>query len=153
MGRIAEGEKAPDFSLMSQDGRMVTLREFQGRKNVILYFYPKDFTIGCTTEAKTFGVNYDRLLEMGVEIVGVSSDTSESHRSFGEKCGVKFPLLSDEGGKVRSLYGVKASFGIVPGRVTFVIDKAGVVRRVVSSQTNPRRHVTEALEVLQTMQG
>ena len=144
---------APGFSLVSQDGRTISLQDYQGRKNVVLYFYPKDFTMGCTAETRTFGVNYDKLIEMGAEVIGVSSDTAESHKSFGEKCGVKFPLLSDRGGRVRNLYGVKTSFGFVPGRVTFIIDKAGVVRRVVSSQTNPGKHVSEAMQTLSSLES
>ena len=148
---IGEGEKAPDFSLKAQDGRTVSLHDFLGKSNVVLYFYPKDFTVGCTTEAKAFSENYDEVLKMGAEVMGVSSDSQETHDKFAESCHVKFPLLSDEGGKVRDAYGVKHTLGIVPGRVTFVIDKAGVVRRVFSSQLNPARHVAEAVQALKTI--
>ena len=107
--------------------------------------------MGCTAEAKAFSENYDEVLKMGAEVVGISSDTQETHGRFAESCHVNFPLLSDEGGKVRDAYGVKHSFGIIPGRVTFVIDKAGVVRRVFSSQMNPARHVSEAVEALKAI--
>ncbi len=147
-GKLKEGDKAPDFTLTSQDGRQVTLHEFQGKMNVILYFYPKDFTTGCTTEAKTFSENYDRLLGMGAEVIGVSSDSTESHRDFANECGVNFLLVSDGDGKVRDAYGVRSSLGLVPGRVTFVIDKEGTVKRIFSSQLNPKKHVQEALVAL-----
>jgi peroxiredoxin Q/BCP len=88
---------------------------------------------------------------MGAEVIGVSSDSQETHDRFAESCHVKFPLLSDEGGKVRDAYGVRHSLGIIPGRVTFVIDKMGVVRRVYSSQLNPARHVSEAIQALKTI--
>jgi thioredoxin-dependent peroxiredoxin len=154
MGKtIAEGDKAPDFSLRAQDGRTVSLHDFLGKSNVVVYFYPKDFTVGCTAEAKAFSENYDEVLKIGAEVMGVSSDTQETHGRFAESCHVRFPLLSDEGGKVREAYGVKSSFGLVPGRVTFVIDKAGVVRRVFSSQLNPARHVSEAVQVLKAIVG
>ncbi len=153
MSGVKEGEKAPDFSLKSQDGRVVSLREFQGSKNVVLYFYPKDFTMGCTAEAIEFSANYDAVRALDAEVIGVSSDTTESHEGFAVKCNVKYPLLSDEGGKVRSAYGAKASLGLVPGRVTYVIDKEGVVRKVFSSQIHPRRHVTEAIEALRAFSG
>lgn len=152
MGKTAkEGERAPDFSLKAQDGRIVSLHDFLGKSNVVLYFYPKDFTPGCTAEAKTFSENYDEVLTMGAEVLGVSSDTQDTHDRFAESCRVKFPLLSDEGGKVRQAYGVKSTFGIIAGRVTFVIDKTGTIRHVFSSQLNPTRHVSDAIEALKAV--
>ncbi len=117
-------------------------------KNVVLYFYPKDFTVGCTAEAKSFSENYDEILGLGAEVIGVSSDTGESHKGFADQCGVRFTLLSDPGGKARKAYGVQSSFGLIPGRVTFVIDREGIVRRVFSSQLSPRKHVAEAIKAL-----
>jgi thioredoxin-dependent peroxiredoxin len=145
---VAEGDKAPDFELKAQDGRTVSLHDFMGKSSVVVYFYPKDFTVGCTAEAKAFSENYDEVLKMGAEVMGVSSDNQETHGRFAESCHVRFPLLSDEGGKVREAYGVKTSFGFIPGRVTFVIDKNGIVRRIFSSQLNPARHVSEAVQAL-----
>ena len=145
---VKEGDRAPDFSLLAQDGRVVSLHDYIGQRNVVLYFYPKDFTIGCTAETRTFGQNYDRVREVDGEVIGISSDSAESHGSFADECGVKFPLLSDRDGKVRETYGVRASFGLLPGRVTFVVDKGGIVRKVFSSQINPKRHVSEAIEAL-----
>ena len=149
---IKEGEGAPDFSLKSQDGRVVSLHEYAGSKNVVLYFYPKDFTPGCTAEAMEYSANYESVRGLDAEVIGVSSDTTESHGDFASKCSVSYPLLSDEGGKVRAAYGVKSSLGLIPGRVTFVIDKSGIVRKVFSSQIHPRRHVSEALEALKGLQ-
>jgi thioredoxin-dependent peroxiredoxin len=149
--RIKEGDRAPDFALEAQDGRVVSLHDYIGSRNVILYFYPKDFTVGCTAEARRFSLNYDDLREMEAEVIGISSDSSESHSSFASECNVKFPLLSDKGGKVRETYGVRSTLGLFPGRVTFVIDKSGIVRRVFSSQINPRRHVSEAIEALKEL--
>jgi peroxiredoxin Q/BCP len=148
---IKEGERAPDFELKAQDGKTVSLHDFIGKSNVVVYFYPKDFTVGCTAEAKAFSDNYDEVLKMGAEVMGISNDTQETHGRFAESCHVRFPLLSDEGGKVRDAYGVRHSLGIVPGRVTFVIDRTGVVRRVFSSQLNPARHVSEAVEALKAI--
>lgn len=151
--RVKVGEKAPDFTLPNQGGKMVSLHDFEGKQNVVLYFYPKDFTMGCTTETISFGENYDDLRSLGAEVIGVSSDSVESHRGFAEKCKVGFVMVSDEGGKVRESYGVSSSFGLVPGRVTFLIDKQGVVRHVFSSQLNPKRHVSEAMEALKALPG
>ncbi|HKT21692.1 MAG TPA: peroxiredoxin [Nitrososphaerales archaeon] len=147
------GDRAPDFTLQGPDGKMVSLHDYAGSKNVVIYFYPKDFTAGCTAETKSFGANYDAILDLGAEILGISSDTSESHGNFALECGARFPLLADEGGKVRAAYGAKGSFGLVPGRVTFVIDKKGVVRHVFSSQIRPKQHITEAIEALKSISG
>ncbi len=148
---LKEGDAAPDFTLPTQDGRELSLHDFRGAKNVVLYFYPKDFTMGCTAEAKRFSENYGMLHEMGAEVIGVSSDSVESHQGFAAECGVSFPLVSDGKGELRSLYGVKKSMGFAPGRVTFVIDKEGTVRRIFSSQLNPRRHVDEAIQTLKAL--
>jgi peroxiredoxin Q/BCP len=145
---IKEGDAAPDFTLEAQDGRTVSLHDYRGSRNVIVYFYPKDFTMGCTAEARTFSSNYDDVKDLNAEVIGISSDPVDSHGRFANECGVKFPLLSDTKGEVRALYGVKSSLGLVPGRVTFVIDKQGIVRSVFSSQINPKRHVSKALDAL-----
>ncbi len=151
MGTVRVGDKAPDFTLQAQDGRMVSLHDYAGSKNVVLYFYPKDFTSGCTVETKTFSDNYDELLKMGAEVIGISSDSAESHAGFASECGARFPLLADSGGKVRDLYGTKSAFGLMPGRVTFVIDKDGVVRHAFSSQLRPKQHISEAVEALKAI--
>lgn len=150
-GPLKIGDKAPDFTLESQDGRMVSLHDYAGSKNVVVYFYPKDFTIGCTAETKGFSDKYDDILGLGAEVIGISSDSTESHGSFAEECGAKFHLLADRGGKVREQYGAKGAFGLAPGRVTFVIDKGGIVRSVFSSQLRPRQHVPEAVEALKAL--
>jgi peroxiredoxin Q/BCP len=150
LGGPKVGDKAPDFTLPAQDGRTVSLHEFAGTKNVVLYFYPKDFTAGCTQETKGFGENYEGLLEMGAEVIGISSDSAESHSGFAKECGARFPLLADVGGKVRAEYGAK-SMGLIPDRVTFVIDKKGVVRHRFSSQLKPRQHIAEAIEALKAI--
>jgi peroxiredoxin Q/BCP len=116
---------------------------------VVLYFYPKDDTPGCTKEACTFRDQYQDFQDAGAAVLGVSSDSSESHRKFAAKHRLPFTLLADRGGQVRKRYGVPATLGLLPGRVTFVIDAAGVVRHVFNSQLDATRHVGEALGVLQ----
>jgi thioredoxin-dependent peroxiredoxin len=145
---VGVGSKAPDFTLPSQSGEMVSLKEFLGEKVVILYFYPKDGTPGCTKEACAFRDEHEEFGKLDAEVIGVSSDSVESHRRFAEKHDLSFTLLSDEGGKVRKLYGVSNTFGIFPGRVTYVIDEAGVVRHVFSSQIGAVKHVEGALKSL-----
>ena len=145
---VKVGDKAPDFTLPSQMGDNVSLSEYFGKKSVVLYFYPKDESPGCTKEACTFRDNYEELTNLGAEVLGVSGQSVESHKSFASHYGLPFLLLSDVGNKVRELYGVQATMGIIPGRVTFIIDKAGVVRHVFVSQTQAQRHVEEAKNTL-----
>ena len=145
---IGIGDSAPDFQLDSQSGETVRLKDVIGQKDIVLYFYPKDNTPGCTTEAQAFRDSYEAFKDLGAEVIGVSSDSVDSHRDFASKCNLPFTILSDSGGKVRKLYGVPSSLGLFPGRVTYVIDRKGVVRYVFSSQMNPAKHVEEAVRML-----
>lgn len=148
---ISVGDEAPEFTLRSQTGEQVDLKEVIARNAVVLYFYPKDDTPGCTTEAKAFRDSYEAFKELGSEVIGVSSDTVDSHRDFASKCELPFTLLSDYDGKVRRLFGVPSALGLLPGRVTYVIDTKGVVRHIFSSQMNPGKHVEEAMKVLRSI--
>jgi peroxiredoxin Q/BCP len=150
-GKVDAGSKAPDFTLPSQSGEIVNLKGFVGSKPVVLFFYPKDDTPGCTKQACAFRDDYEQFGKLDAEVMGISSDSVESHRSFASKHDLPFTLLSDEGGKVRKLYGVPTTFGIFPGRVTYVIDEEGVIRYVFSSQLGVSRHVEEALRALQSL--
>jgi thioredoxin-dependent peroxiredoxin len=145
------GSKAPNFTLPSQSGELVSFRDFLGEKPVVLFFYPKDDTPGCTKEACAFRDEYEQFSELDTEVIGISSDSVGSHKSFAEKHNLPFTLLSDEEGKVRRLYGVPNTFGLFAGRVTYVIDQEGVVRHVFSSQIGVERHVREALEALHSI--
>ena len=151
--RTEVGDPAPDFRLQSQSGEMVRLSDYKGNKAVVLYFYPKDNSPGCTKEACAFRDSYEAFKDAGAEVIGVSSDSEESHGLFSLKLGLPFLLLSDEGGKIRELYGVPSSLGLIPGRVTFVIDKNGVVRHVFSSQLNAEKHIEESLRIIKGLQG
>jgi peroxiredoxin Q/BCP len=150
---VTVGSKAPNFTLLSGSGEMVRLEDFLGKKPVVLFFYPKDDTPGCTKEVCAFRDGFDEFRELDAEVVGISSDPVESHRCFAERHSLPSTLLSDEGGKVREFYGVPTTFGLFPGRVTYVIDKGGVVRHIFSSQLAVEKHVEEALEVLQYMRS
>ena len=145
---VQVGDKAPDFTLPSQMGDNVTLSEYLGKKNVVLYFYPKDETPGCTKEACSFRDSYEELTNLGAEVLGVSGQSVESHKSFATHHNLPFILLSDENNKVRKLYGVPSSLGLLPGRVTYIIDKQGIVRHIFNSQTQAERHVEEARKAL-----
>jgi peroxiredoxin Q/BCP len=145
--RVRVGARAPDFKLPSQSGEMVRLNDFFG-KPVVLFFYPQDNTPGRIKEVRAFRDGFEEFGVLDAEVIGVSSDSVESHGAFAEKHDLPFALLSDEGGKVRKLYGVPNTFGLLPGRVTYVIDEQGVVRHIFSSQLGVERHVQEAIEAL-----
>ena len=147
--KVEVGSIAPDFTLPSQSGQMVSLKDFIGEKPVVLFFYPKDDTPGCTKQACAFRDDYEGFGKLDAEVIGISSDSVESHKSFAAKYDLPFTLLSDEGGWVRRLYGVPNAFGLFPGRVTYIIDKEGVVRHVFSSQLGVEKHVETALQALQ----
>ena len=149
---VKVGDKAPDFTLPSQMGDNVTLSEYLGKKNIVLYFYPKDETPGCIAEACSFRDSYQELASLGAEVLGVSSQSVKSHKSFATHYGLPFILLSDEGNKVRKLYGVPSTIGLLPGRVTYIIDKQGIVRHIFNSQTQTRHHVEEAKATLKELE-
>ena len=150
-GKAEVGSVAPDFTLPSQSGEMISLVDFLGKKPVVLFFYPKDDTPGCTKQACAFRDDFEEFRKLDAEVIGISSDSVGSHKSFAAKHNLPFTLLSDEGGKVRRLYGVPKSFGLFPGKVTYVIDEEGMVRHVFSSQVEAARHVEEALEALKSI--
>jgi len=134
LASIKAGDPAPDFALRSQDGEVVKLAELLGSGSVVVYFYPKDKTPGCTAEAGAFRDSYAKFGELGAEVVGISSDSVDSHKGFAEDCRLPFKILSDADGEVRMRYWVSSSMGLFPGSVTYVIDKGGTVRHVFSSQ-------------------
>jgi thioredoxin-dependent peroxiredoxin len=151
MSSIQVGERAPDFRLPALRGGEVALSDYRGKKNVVLFFYPRDASPGCTVEACTFRDAYEDFVDAGAEVIGVSSDSLADHAAFAGKHQLPMQLLSDEGGKVRAQYGVKSTLGLLPGRETFIIDKDGVVRHVFRSQLRFKNHVVESLAVLQSL--
>lgn len=148
------GDKAPVFSLLSDNGETVSLGNYIGKKPVVLYFYPRDNTAVCTKEACAFRDSYDEFIRLDdAEVIGISSDPVESHKSFSSSYRLPFRLLSDEKGAVRELYGVPRTLGILPGRVTYVIDREGIVIHIISSQLGYKKHVEEALQALRSSQN
>ena len=149
---IPPGEPAPDFTLADQDGSPITLSALWKRGPVILFFYPKDDTMGCTAEACAFRDAYEEFQKAGATVVGISSQGTASKKSFATKNRLPFTLLADTGGQVRRLYQVKPSLlGLLDGRETVVIDAAGIVRHGFNSQVNATKHVSEALDVLRRL--
>jgi len=128
MKQVQKGSTVPQFALPDQNGKLFDITTVLGKKNLVIYFYPKDDSPGCTKEACTFRDHYEVFQEADAEIIGISSDDVESHRRFAEKYRLTYTLLSDEDGKVRKLFRVPSDlFGILPGRVTYVINKQGIV--------------------------
>ncbi|GAC1466223.1 MAG: peroxiredoxin [Ktedonobacteraceae bacterium] len=150
-GNVKVGDVAPNFSLHTQSGETVSLRDFIGQKNIVLYFYPKDYTPGCTAEACSFRDSYEVFKDAGAEVIGVSSDSEQSHRQFAQQHKLPFLLLSDSNGALRKRYGVPSTLGLLPGRVTYVIDKQGIVRHIFSAQFTPEKHIADALKTLQNL--
>ncbi|WP_126147705.1 peroxiredoxin [Synechococcus elongatus] len=148
---IAVGDVAPDFSLPAQDGTTVSLSDFRGQKPVVLYFYPKDDTPGCTIEACSFRDSYTAFQEAGAVVLGVSSDSIDSHQRFAQKYNLPFQLLSDAGDRLRQTYGVPKTLFVIPGRVTYVIDKEGKVRHIFDSLLNAQAHIQESLNILRSL--
>jgi peroxiredoxin Q/BCP len=146
--KVEVGDKAPDFTLPDQSGAMTSLKDFIGNKIIVLYFYPRDFSRGCTAEACAFRDSYDVFVQAGAQVIGISSQSIESHNKFAVFYKLPFILLSDEGGKSRQLYGVPSTLGIFAGRATYIIDKKGIVRHVFSSQSQPKKHIEEALRIV-----
>jgi peroxiredoxin Q/BCP len=148
---IKVGDRAPDFELESLSGEKVRLSDFLGKKNVVLFFYPKDETAGCTLEACTFRDAYEDFVDVGAEVIGVSADSLESHKRFAYRHHLPFVLLSDPKGQVGARFDVRKALGIFPGRVTFLIDKEGIVRHVTDGRLRFKDHVTESLDALKKM--
>ena len=145
----AEGTKAPDFTLQSQEGKTVSLKDFRGQW-VVLYFYPKDMTQGCTIEAHNFQRDQDQYTAKHAAIVGVSADTIDSHQQFCTKENLTFKLLADPDKKVISSYGSLGSNGVMAARNTFLIGPDGVIRKVYT-QVKPNSHSEEVLASLNNL--
>ena len=150
MKKIEIGSKIPEFSLPDQNGNVININDYIGKKNLVIYFYPKDDTPGCTKEACYFRDQYEIFNQADAMIIGISSQSVESHKKFAEKYHLSFTLLSDESSVVRKMFGA-ISLGLIPGRVTYVVDKKGIVKYIFDSQTEPTKHVDEALRILKDM--
>jgi peroxiredoxin Q/BCP len=149
MSGIEKGSKVPSFALSDQHGKLFDIKNVVGKKNLVIYFYPKDDSPGCTKEACYFRDQFEVFNQADALIIGISGQSVESHKKFAEKYKLSFTLLSDEGNKVRKLFGVPTDFlGAIPGRVTYIVDKSGTVVYVFNSQSQATKHVDEALRIL-----
>ena len=148
--KVKVGRPAPDFEGPIADGTRLGLKDFVGKKNVVLYFYPKDDTPGCTTEACSFRDNFDLVRKMGAEVIGVSLDSVESHKKFASKYKLPFPLISDKEKRIAQAYGVLRDTGTSASRVTFIIDKTGKIRKIFP-KVDVTNHTEEVVEALKAM--
>jgi len=152
---VRVGEPAPDFSAMSHNGERIRLSDYRGKKNVVLYFYPKDFTAGCTEQACALRDNFQNLRNLDAVVLGISADDVQTHRRFASSCDLPFLLLSDSGKTIIKAYGARWLRGLVPftKRVTYIIDKYGIVRDVIHHEVIMHEHVEDALKSLERLRS
>ncbi len=149
--KLDVGSKAPDFTLQDKNGNPFHLADMIGKKVIVLYFYPADFTGGCTREACAFRDSYESFTDAGAEVIGVSDGTVENKQAFAQQNRLPFILLNDPDRSVANLYGVGITLGVFKERKTFVIDRDGVVRHLFSSQMNFGKHVESAIEIVKKL--
>lgn len=152
MSDIKTGSRIPSFSLLDQHGNIFNIDSVLGKKNLVIYFYPKDDSPGCSAQACSFRDQLEVFKEVDAEIIGISGQSVKSHEKFAEKYKLPFTLLSDEGNKIRRQFGVPTNLlGLLPGRVTYIVDKTGKVIYVFNSQLNYNEHADEALKTLKNL--
>lgn len=146
---LVVGDRIPAFRLLDQNGEEFDVSEFLGKQALVIYFYPKDDTPGCTKEACSFRDSYEEFSDRNVKVIGISADGVESHRDFAKKYNLPFTLLADTENEVRSLFGVRSNMlGLIPGRVTYVVNREGKIIYIFESQFKATRHISEALNAL-----
>ena len=146
---LAVGDKVPEFTLQDQKGDEFKIGDYLGNNAMVIYFYPKDDTPGCTKEACSFRDSFEEFTDRNVKVIGISADDVESHRDFAKKYNLPFTLLADTNNEVRKLFGVKSNLmGLIPGRVTYVIDSSGSIIYIFESQLKATKHISEALQAL-----
>lgn len=148
------GDSIPSFMLNNQFGDLVNIEDYKGSKNLVIFFYPKDEMPACVIEVCTFRDAYEEFLEYNAEVIGISADDEDKHRTFALRHRLQYGLLSDKGDRIRKLFGVPGSyFGLYPGRVTYIVDKKGVIRYIFNSQYRAKRHISKALEILKEIKN
>lgn len=148
---LTPGTLAPDFTATLDDGTEFRLADYRGKKHIVLYFYPKDFTPGCTAEACSFRDNYSQIAAYDAIILGISGDTAASHTAFRQKHSLPFPLIPDPEGRLRALYDAKGWIPWMPPRVTYVIDKEGIIRAAMRHDFRVTAHVPEVIAALEKL--
>ena len=146
------GDRIPQITLLDQNGQLINISDYTNKQALVIYFYPKDDTPGCTKEACKFRDEFEVFSALHAKVIGISSDDVSSHKAFAEKYHLPFTLLSDVDKKVRKQFGVPTfAGGIIPGRVTYIVDKKGTIRFVFNSMKQPEKHIEKAIEILKTL--
>ena len=149
---LKTGDKIPQFSLVDQNGKNFNINSLLTKKAIVIYFYPKDETAGCIKQACAFRDHYQDFKDAGAEVIGISSDSEDSHGSFADHHKLPFILLSDKDGFLRKEFGVPGDLlGLIPGRVTYIVDKQGTVKYIFNSQIRIEKHITESLRILKEL--
>jgi peroxiredoxin Q/BCP len=150
--QLQPGDICPTFILENQHGKQVSIQDHIGKTVLVIFFYPKDDTRGCTMEACAFRDQYETFQDQGATVIGISSDSVSSHDRFAKKHQLPYTLLADVKKEVRNAFGVPGNlFGLIPGRVTYIIDLQGIIRGVYNSQSDPIGHITKALECIRSI--
>jgi peroxiredoxin Q/BCP len=150
--KLKVGDRIPNFTAKDTNGNDFDSQGLIGKKPLVIYFYPKDNTPGCTVQACSFRDQYEDFKDLGAEVIGISSDSVVSHQKFTQQFQLPFILLSDQDKKIRKLFGVPSGlFGILPGRVTYVTDKMGTIIMIFDSMM-AARHIPKALESVRKIQ-
>jgi len=150
---VEVGDRAPAFAAVDQEGREVRLDDLLGRGPVVLFFYPKDESPGCTAEACAFRDAFEEFRGLDAEVLGLSGDDADRHRRFAERHDLPFRLLHDEDDRIRRRFGVPRTLGLMPGRTTYVLDRDGIVRHRFNAQLRPKRHVRESIEAVRRLES
>lgn len=146
------GDNCPLFTLNDQNNQPFSIDSVLGKQVLVIYFYPKDNTPGCTAEACSFRDAYEDFKDLGCEVIGISSDSPEKHKQFAAKHRLSFTLLADTKKEVRNTFGVPGNlFGLIPGRVTYIVDKQGKIRHIYNSLTNAATHIEESLSAVKSI--
>jgi peroxiredoxin Q/BCP len=147
------GDQIPAFQLQNQDGELINIKDYVGKQNLVIYFYPKDDTPGCTKQACSFRDQYEDFNDLNAEVFGVSGQSVESHKEFAEKHRLNFNLLCDVNNTVRKQFGVPTNFfGLLPGRVTYIVDKSGKIVHIFNSQFRTEEHIEQAKNILKQLE-
>lgn len=142
-------DKAPDFKAKDHNGNSISLSNYLGNKYVVLFFYPKDFTPGCTAEACAFRDAYEDFLDAGAEVIGISGDGDASHQNFAKQHKLPYPLLPDTDKKIRKAYDIPTSLlGMVTGRITYLVNKEGLIKYAYRDNLNPVAHIKAILNLI-----
>ena len=150
--QLQPGDICPTFILEDQHGQQFSIKDQIGKSVLVLFFYPKDDTRGCTMEACAFRDQYETFQDHGATVIGISSDSISSHDRFAKKHQLPYTLLADVKKEVRNAFGVPGNlFGLIPGRVTYIIDLQGIIQGVYNSQTDPTGHIAKALECIRSI--